>query len=139
MAKTKVSTAIREADAFKSELLEQIEEGLEKIEIRMRPYEKLNEKKQELLAARRALLGGSKLTGSGGKQVRQADIVDFLRKKPGSTPQEIASHFGTTPNAIYNHLNRGRDERFLKKENKWWIRDPKNGINTVDDIEEDDE
>lgn len=118
-------------------IIEEIDEKIKFVEAKMRPYEQLNQKKQELLAARRALLGGSRLTGGTSTRVRQEDVVAFVRENPGKTPQVLADHFGATYQAVYAHLQRGRNERFLfnPKDSGWYLRDPKNGVNTVDDLD----
>lgn len=136
-----IQTILAEVEESKQELLESIEEKIELVEERMKPYEALNQKKQELVAARRALLGGSRLTGAGsGARIRQEDVVDWLRKNEGGHgSQEIADGINGSEPSVRAHLNRGKDERFLKKDSKWYLRDPKNGINTVEDIDAEDE
>lgn len=133
MAKTTILDSVKSAV---DGILEEIDSEIENINKKLRPYDALIEKRNELTAARRALLGGSKLTGgSGGTQVRQEDIVRFLNENPGSSPSEIATHFNVNAPLISSHLSRGKNERFLTVDKKWWVRDPKNGLNTADDID----
>jgi hypothetical protein len=115
-----------------------IDEALESIERRMKPYEALNAKKQQLLSARRALLGGNRTTGAGGTRVTMEDIVGFLNDNPGSLPSAIAERFGVGQGTISSHLYRNKD-RFIKKDGKYYVRDPEAGVDTADDIEEDDD
>lgn len=133
---TMTQRLLAEVEESKQELLGNIDEAIAKIEKRMAPYEALNSKKLELVAARRALLGGARLTGgSGGQRIRQEDVVDGLRGvAEGLTSQELADKLSGPEPSIRSHLNRGKDERFLKKGHRWFLRDPKNGINTVEDL-----
>jgi hypothetical protein len=139
MAAKLIDKLLAEADEVKENLVEQIDEAIEKIEKRMAPYEALNAKKQQLLASRRALLGqGNRVTGSGGTRITQEMVVDALRKTPsGLSSVGIAGMIDGSEGAVRAHLNRGKDERFLKRDDGlWFLRDPKNGINTVEDLPE---
>lgn len=116
----------------------QIDEQLEALERRMRPYAKLNETKQQLLAARRALLGhGPRTTGGTSQRLHLDDILDYLKENPGSTPAQIGERFGVTQPTVSSHIYRNKT-RFIKKNEGYYVRDPKSGMNTEDDIEEDD-
>jgi hypothetical protein len=139
MAAKLIDKLLAEADEVKENLVEQIDEAIAKIEKRMAPYEALNAKKQQLLASRRALLGqGNRVTGSGGPRITQEMVVDYLRRYPyGMTSHQIADGINGSEGAVRAHLNRGKDERFLKHDDgRWFLRDPKNGINTVEDLPE---
>ena len=122
------------------EQVAQLDEALEKIEAKMKPYEELNQKKQQLLAARRALLGhGPRLTGGTTTRLTLDDVVDFVKNHPGCIPSDLAQHFGVPQTTVGSHLYRNKT-RFVVKDGKYWVRDPKAGIDTADDIpEEDDE
>jgi ribosomal protein S24E len=113
-----------------------IDEALERIELRMKPYAKLAEKKNQLLSARRALLGGNRTTGAGGTRVTLEDVTDYLKEHPGSVVSSIAERFGVTQSTVSSHIYRNKD-RFIKKEGRYFLRDPEAGIDTADDIEED--
>jgi hypothetical protein len=137
-----VDRKVAQVDKIIEEQVEAIDEELEKVQRMMRPWEKLKDREGRLRAARRALLGGSRSTGEGGSNLRQEDIVGYLRENPGSVPAQIAQHFGVTQPTVSSHLYRGKNERFLSKDGHWYLRDPKSGINTVEDLdgeEEDDE
>lgn len=137
MTKDKTKKKFNAQDLI-DEQVTNIDEMLEQIERRMKPYAELNAKKQQLLSARRALLGGNSTTGAGGTRVTLDDVVDFIKGKPGSAPNEVAERFGVSQTTIGSHLYRNKD-RFVKKDGRYWVRDPKNGINTEADIEDDDE
>jgi hypothetical protein len=140
MAAKLIDKLLAEADEVKEDLVEQIDEAIEKIDKRMAPYEALNAKKQQLLASRRALLGqGNRVTGSGGTRITQEMVVEALRQEPG-TSHQVADKINGSEGSVRAHLNRGKDERFLKRDDGvWFLRDPKNGINTVEDLPEGDE
>lgn len=122
------------------EQVEQLDEQIEKIERRMKPYEKLAATKQQLLQARRALLGqGPRLTGgTGGSRLTLDEIIGWLKENPGSAPAQLAEHFGVSQSTISSHIYRNKG-RFLTKGGRYWARDPKAGLNTDEDIEDDDE
>jgi DNA-binding transcriptional ArsR family regulator len=116
-----------------------VDEQLEDLEKRLAPYKKHLEVKQQLLAARRALLGhGPRTTGGTTERLQLADIVDYATNHPGTTPGQMAEHFGVSQSTVSSHLYRNKD-RFLNKQGRYWVRDPKAGLNLVEDIEEDDE
>jgi hypothetical protein len=112
-----------------------IDDALEQIERRMKPYAALNEKKQQLLSARRALLGvGNRTTGGTTTRMQLGDLLDYVKTNPGATPGAIAGHFGVTQTTISSHLYRNKD-RFVKRDGQYWVRDPENGLDTEDDID----
>jgi len=117
--------------------VESIDEALEGIEKRLSKYQELIEAKNKLLAARRALLGGNRVTGAGGNRMRLEDILDFLGSNPGASPGQIAERFGVAQTTVSSHLYRNKT-RFINKDGRYWVRDPENGLDTADDIEEDD-
>lgn len=128
----------RVAREIRQTQLDSIEEALADLDTKLARYEPLLEAKKQLNAAKRALLGGSRATGEGGDRIRQEDIKHYLSEHPGSTTREVADGIGEGEriNAVSNHLIRGRGETFLKHDGKWWNRDPKNGINTEEDLED---
>jgi len=134
--KSRVRQKIDQADKIIEEQVEVIDEQLERVQRMLRPYEQLKDRENRLRAARRALLGGSKSTGEGSGKLRQEDIVEYLKNHPGQTPGQLAEHFGVTQTTVSSHLYRGKGERFLAKEGRYYLRDPKAGINTVEDLDE---
>jgi Fic family protein len=125
-------------DESKARLLEALDEEITQVEAKLRKYEPLIEHKKSLESSKRSLLGGARLTsGNNGMRMRQEDIVAFLEDNPGSTGKEIADNFGAPYSTISSHLYRGRNERFLEKDKRWFNRDPEAGVNTVDDLPDD--
>lgn len=134
--KTRGTTRLKKAEARVQERVDQIDDDITELETLLGPYEKIKAEIDKLRSARRALLGGSRMTGEGGSKIRQQDIVEWLTEHPGSTPGDIAKALGTRGPTVSAHLSRRKGERFLTKNGKWWNRDPKAGINTPDDIPE---
>jgi hypothetical protein len=110
---TKIKFDVEEIVA---EQIAQIDEAIETIERRMKPYEKLNVEKQKLLSARRALLGGNRLTGAGGTRLQLEDIIDHLKGNPGAVASQIAERFGVPVGTVSSHIYRNKD-RFVKDRN----------------------
>lgn len=121
------------------EQVAQIDEQIEQIERRMAPYQKLHDAKTQLLSARRALLGhGPRNTGGSTTSVTVDDLAQYVKDNPGLSPGQIAEHFGTKQATISSHFYRNK-QRFIAKEGRYWLRDPKNGMNSAEDIEEEDD
>lgn len=124
------------------ELIEELDEKIEAINSHkvVRAAEALIQKRDRMMAARRALLGaGNKMTGgAGGSRVTQAEVVAWFERNEGAhTVETIAGDMSHSPEVVRGHLNRGKGERFIKlDDNRWILRDPKNGINTADDWED---
>lgn len=139
MASKKGNSRLAKAKAAVALSVETIDEQITELEKYLAPYETIKGEIDKLRRARSALLGGSKLTGAGTTTIRQQDIVEFLKENPGSTPGQIAEKFSSKQPTISSALYRGKNERFLTDENgHWWVRDPKNGVNTIEDIDKED-
>lgn len=136
-----MATADEKLEDYIAGLLEDIDAQITSIDESkvMRAAAKLIEKKTKLMAARRALLGGNPMTGgSSGTRISQGDVVGKMTNGNGYSPAALAESLHTTEAVIRGHLNRGNNERFLKKDGLWYLRDPEAGINTAEDIEDDD-
>jgi hypothetical protein len=134
MAKSKGNSRLKAAEAAVQSSVETIDEQIEELQKFLTPYEKIKGEIDKLKAARRALLGGSRLTGEGSTKLRMEDVTQFLRENPGSTPGVIAEHFKVPQTTVSSHLYRGKGERYISKDGAWYLRDPKNGINTEEDV-----
>lgn len=136
--KPKKQTMDQIADEILEAQVAELDIALEGVEKRLGKYQRLIDTKTKLLSARRALLGtGSRTTGNAGTRLTVDDVISFLTKTPGSAPGQIAQEFGVTQTTVSSHLYRNKD-RFLMKDGRYWVRDPENGLNTVEDIEDDD-
>lgn len=137
---SKGQSRLAKADQIIEEQTEAIDQQLAVLDKMLEPYDRIKERRERLRKARSALLGGTGTTGAGTTKVRREDVRDFLIENPGATPGQLAEALHTTQTNISSHLHRGRDERFITDgESHWWIRDPKNGILTYDDIKEQEE
>lgn len=139
--RSRIARAIEVADRGIDEQIEQLTDAIEEIEKAMRPYEELNERRNKLIRSRNALQGGTALTGAGTTRLTQEQVVGFLKENPGARPMDIANAFNVAPQTVGSHLYRGKSNgRYLTKDKRWWARDPKSGINTEDDLpDEEDE
>jgi hypothetical protein len=109
--------------------LERIDEAIQAIDSHkvVRAAEKLLAQKNQLQAARRALLGAGSTTGSnGGSRVTQQEVIKWFEANEGwHKVPNIAAAMGHGEAVIRGHLNRGKDERFEKNGNaEWRLRDP---------------
>lgn len=128
------------AEELIDDQLARLNKVITRLEAMLEPYDQIKERLERAKRARSALLGGSHSTGGGTTRVRREDIRDFLIENPGANPGMIAEALGSTQNNISTHLHRGKDERFLTDgHSHWWVRDPKNGINTYQDIKDQEE
>lgn len=127
------------------ELVEQVLEGevglndaIEQMDRKLEVYDEVKKQRDRLTAARRSLLGvGSRTTSSGGSRVTQDEVAAAVLKEPeGVTVAELVALIsGATDGQIRGHLNRGKDERFLKRgDGRWFLRDPESGIDTESDL-----
>lgn len=127
MASKKRTNVESLVEGVNDELLELIDEKLEMVEAKLKPYEKLIELRNNLRAQRRALLGGNKLTsGASGNRITQEDMIEYLGNHPeGVSVAQLTKHFDSTQSTISSHLYRGKHDRYIKKDDKWFLRDPK--------------
>jgi hypothetical protein len=77
--------------------------------------------------------------GSSGTRISRDDVIHAMTMGEPHTPADLATALSTTEAVIRGHLSRGKDEAFIKKDGNWYLRDPEKGINTAEDIEEDED
>jgi hypothetical protein len=120
--------AVEDQD-FVTPLVESINKRLRAIDKKLEPFQGLIEQKRRLEGSRRVLLAERAATANGGgKGLSQEEVVQWMTQNPGPhTVYEIAQGLSTTESVVRGHLNRGKDERFEKLDNKKWeLRDPEN-------------
>lgn len=125
-----------------------LNEAIEDLDTRLEVYDRVKVFRDRLVSARRALMGvGSRTTANAGNRVTQDEVAKAMSMQNAgegdggfSVAELVAMIPGSTDGQIRGHLNRGAGERFLKRpsDNRWFLRDPENGINTVDDLPEED-
>lgn len=133
-----MATMEGQVDELVERMLEEIDEQITKIDNSkvMKAAAKLIDKKNILMSTRRALMGGNKMTGGSSPRITQADVAGAMGLKQGYTPATLSEALHTTEAVIRGHLNRGKDERFIKTGNNvWYLRDPEAGVSSADDIE----
>lgn len=136
MAKQKIKDQM--ATILEDQIAE-LDEKIEAVEKKMKPYEELNNTKIRLMSARRALMGtGSRTTGNAGTKLTVDDVKAFLTANAGSSPGQVAENFGVTQSVVSSHLYRNKGQ-FIKKDGRYWVRDPEKGLDTADDIQEDED
>jgi len=85
------------------------------------------------------LLGhGPRTTGGTTTRLTLDDLVDFVGQNPGQSPGQTAEHFGVSQATVSSHFYRNKD-RFINKDGRYWVRDPKAGLDTAEDIEDDED
>lgn len=142
MAKSKLETY---AEDLVERVLEgdvSINEAIEDLEKRLEVYERVKVNLNKLLSARRAMMGvGPRMTNSGGgARISQDEVVRAMSDEGMSIAELVEAVPGANDGQIRGHLNRGKGERFLKRaDNKWFLRDPEKGIDTVNDLPQEDE
>lgn len=116
---------MEELNSSQNAVLAVIDDELKKVEAKLKKAEPLIRRRDQLSAARRALLAERSTTGGAGSsrtKLSMEEVISALRAcgKKGGTVAEIAEHIpGVDPTAIRSHLNRHKDERYTKKNDKW--------------------
>jgi DNA-directed RNA polymerase specialized sigma24 family protein len=76
------------------------------------------------LVAARAALTGERVAASGSlvRRVTQDDVAAYLVEHPGVRAAQIARGMGVPLTNISQHLHRGREKRFERREDGWHCR-----------------
>lgn len=75
-----------------------------------------------LVAARDALLGEAAGRHTRRRRVAREEITAYLVEHPGSWPAEIAEALDAPSTNVSTHLYRGRDTRYERREDGWYVR-----------------
>lgn len=123
---------MEELNQSQEAVLAVLDKELRKVEKMLKKAEPWIKRRDQLNAAKRALLAERSTTGgpgSGRTKLSMEQVITALRACGGAaTVPELAEHIpGVDPTAIRSHLNRHKDERYAKKGDKWRL------------VEEDDE
>jgi DNA-binding transcriptional ArsR family regulator len=103
--------------------VDQLNEAIEQIDERMKRYDKLQQQRLQLVAARRALLGtGPRLTGGVGTRVTVDDISQYLIAEGGALPSQVAQNFGVTQGTISSHLYRNKGRFVKNSDGKYFVK-----------------
>jgi hypothetical protein len=133
--RSKIEAALEAADTIIEEQKDTLDVAIEELNKKLAPFDKLKEKRDRLVKARNALSGGNTLTGAGGTRLTWQMLAEELEKTPGQVPEELAKKFNVKTTNITSALWRQKD-KFINKNGRYYVRDPEAGINTADDIED---
>jgi hypothetical protein len=75
-----------------------------------------------LLSARAALAGKAGAGAAHRRRVSQDDVAAYLAEHPGSWPADIADALQVPATNVSTHLHRGRNTRFERREDGWYLR-----------------
>lgn len=99
-------------------VLREIDQQLNRLD---REEKALVREREQLLAARVALTGRAGASPARGKRISQDDIASFLADHPGSPASQIAQALEVPVTNVSTHLYRGKDQRFVRKEDGWHL------------------
>lgn len=99
-------------------VIKQIDEQLERIQGRLTGYEDLLSERDRLLAARAALTGAGP-AGKSARRVSADELATYLAEHPGRLPAQIAADLGVPVTNVSQHLYRGKNTRFTRREDGW--------------------
>lgn len=79
--------------------------------------------RRRLLTARAAITG-ERLPAAGSyvRRVTQDEVAEYLAAHPGTRASLIARELGVPLTNISQHLHRGRETRFERREDGWYCR-----------------
>ena len=99
-------------------VIRQIDEQLQRIEGRLAGYEDLLGERDRLLAARAALIGAGP-AGKSARRVSADELAAYLAEHPGRLPAQIAADLGVPVTNVSQHLYRGKNTRFERRQDGW--------------------
>ena len=104
-------------------VLVQLDTRLAELDHELEKAKELMAERRRLLAARAALTG-ERLVSSGSlvRRVTQDDVAAYLAKHPGTRAAAIARDLGVALTNISQHLHRGKETRFERREDGWHCR-----------------
>jgi DNA-directed RNA polymerase specialized sigma24 family protein len=104
-------------------VLAQLDGRLAELDRELERAGELMAERRRLLAARAALTGERvPVGGSLVRRVTQDEVAAYLREHPGSRAAGIARELGVPLTNISQHLHRGRETRFERREDGWHCR-----------------
>jgi hypothetical protein len=105
-----------------SRAVEQITARLLELERELEHLEPLVTERDRLLRARAALLGeAAPNVATWRPRITREDVADYLAKHPGSRAGQIAAALGAGQAAVSAHLYRGKGDRFVNRDGRWYV------------------
>jgi len=100
----------------------QIDARLAEVDRELESVEGLMAERRRLLQARRTLTGDSAAVGGLTLRVTQDEVAEYLAANPGVRAGAIANALGVPLVNISQHLHRGKDTRFERRPDGWYVR-----------------
>jgi hypothetical protein len=103
-------------------VMAEIEARLAELQSQLAPYDRLVAERDRLLRVRAAMLDGAPVAARsrGPSRIRRRDVHNYLVRRPGSRPIEIARALGVPQPTISAHLYRGKGEHFVTEGGLWY-------------------
>jgi xanthine dehydrogenase iron-sulfur cluster and FAD-binding subunit A len=116
-------TKRKRTDRGSRAVLAQLDTCLSELDRELAQAGELMAERRRLLAARAALTG-ERVPASGSlvRRVTQNDVAAYLAEHPGARAVAIARDLGVPLTNISQHLHRGRETRFERREDGWHCR-----------------
>jgi lambda repressor-like predicted transcriptional regulator len=99
-----------------------IDEQLEEIDRRLAGHQELLAERGRLLAAKSALTGESVSALKGRTRLSSDTVAAYLAEHPGSRATVIAKALGSSQGVVSACLYRGRETRFERRADGWYVR-----------------
>jgi hypothetical protein len=103
----------------------QIDSRLADIDRELSGTAELLAEQRRLLQARRAITGDDHPAPPGRmiKRLTQQEVQAYLADHPGSRATQIARALGVPLMTVSGHLHRGKETRFVRREDGWYVRE----------------
>ncbi len=110
-------------------VLVQIDARLAELDTELAKANELLAERRRLLSARATLTGQRAASSGGGliRRVTQDQVAEHLAEHPGARASEIAAALGVPLTTVSQHLHRGKDTRFQRREDGWHLRKHQGG------------
>ncbi len=112
----------RKRDGGARGVVAQIDARIAELDRELESADALMAERRRLLQARRALTGDTSPVGGLTRRVTQDEVAAYLAKHPGVRAGAIAKALGVPLVNISQHLHRGKDTRFERKPDGWYLR-----------------
>lgn len=104
-------------------VLAQIDARLAELDVELSKASDLLAERRRLIAARATLTGERQASPEPLlRRVAQDQVAAFIEEHPGSRASEIARALGVPLTNISQHLHRGRQTRFERRDDGWHLR-----------------
>jgi hypothetical protein len=106
-----------------ADLVTEIDNRISAIDHQLDAFAPLRLERDQLIRARRALLGD--VDAQPGMRLSESTVLAVLREHPGSTTCELAARLGYGKNAVRAHLHRARQAgRCVAHDRGWYVAGP---------------